>query len=159
MAWECKCDGPGNCPHFNREMVGRQFQICKGTTELPEHKRRGFVERWAEGTPVADTLDKPTRWVDKGTSPGAGCCGQPAPRSLLQRAADAAAAVVDVWQVGLALATREQVRHRKAVCNACPIRRGRWCAPKPEGCGCFLPLKRKARAAACPQGKWSAHTE
>lgn len=45
---------------------------------------------------------------------------------------------------------------RLAACDRCPVSLGNWCAPTPEGCGCYLPAKTALAAESCPNQHWSA---
>ena len=152
MAWACKCDKPGECSVFKRQMVGRQYAICKGECDLSTTARAEYLRRWADAAGVA-----PPKVAGRasGKATGGGCCGGKG--RTKGRLASLKVAVVDFWRDGLAIASDAVQRHREAVCEACPIRQGMLCAAPPEGCGCVLALKRKARAAACPQGKWFEH--
>jgi hypothetical protein len=42
----CQCDQPGDCPVFKASIVGRRYEICRGTSGLTEEAREKYVKRW-----------------------------------------------------------------------------------------------------------------
>lgn len=136
------------CPECDR-FVGRPKAICNGTSGLPLATANTYRERWGLPplqTPVLPVLARPPRLrAERKGGTCSGCAG-----TILDRAKRLAAAAIDFWRDGMAIATPEQQAYRLAVCESCPLKQGNTCAD----CGCNLPLKVKARAAECPNNRW-----
>lgn len=48
----CQCEGPGWCPRYQREMVGRLYELCSGKCPLerpcpPQEKLDQYKEQWS----------------------------------------------------------------------------------------------------------------
>lgn len=57
----CDCTEPGFCPRFQRRMVGRLFDICRGTSglrpEVEERYRKLWLAEAGNGEPAHETFD------------------------------------------------------------------------------------------------------
>ena len=78
---------------------------------------------------------------------------EPKMPSMRRRAWNLAQFTRDFVSDGLKLVSEEVYRQRLAACDACDSRvKESWCVE----CGCYLPVKAKARAATCDLDKWPA---
>ena len=81
---------------------------------------------------------------------GAEPAAQPAFPPLTTQAANLFQAAVAFVGDGCALVDDAEYRCRLEICRACDRRAGKRCT----ACGCWIGLKARGRAFACPLGRW-----
>ena len=79
-----------------------------------------------------------------------GVTNRPALPSVTTQAANLFHSVAAFVGDGFALVDDEEYRRRLTVCHACDRRKGRHCTE----CGCWIGVKARGRAFACPLGRW-----
>lgn len=87
-----------------------------------------------------------------GTKAGCGGCGE---RKLAKMAWDLTKSLAAFAGDGFRLVDADEYAERLGICDACEHRTGQRCG----SCGCFIVLKAKGRAWACPEGKWGKGRE
>ena len=58
--------------------------------------------------------------------------------------------VGEAFRTGKLVATKEEIKNRMSICEACPYKVESRCSE----CGCFLTYKVGLNAEKCPKGKW-----
>ena len=129
----CQCDKAGFCPHLNRNMVGRLYQLCQTSEEYR------------------------CKWFNQGNclpavSSGTGCCNKNKGRTkgIGERLVTFASTMASWAASGFKFASEQEVSERREICQACPLNNNNWC----NGCGCHLTEKTALKVSYCPVGKW-----
>lgn len=143
----CKCEHASQCrSELVQKVAGETFRLCQTDPRYRDVLLQNATK--AEAGSMA--------LVSRGRG-CRGCNGAKQQKSQRSRLASLASAAIDFFKDGMRVATEEQQQKRMDICRECPIFSKGWCDSKRGGCGCNLPLKIKARAAYCPQGKWFAY--
>ena len=98
--------------------------------------------QWIDGIP-------PTPGVKTTYTPAINRFGPPP--SARERIASALAALRRFVSSGGKLLSAEAEKARRAVCDGCEFKDGKWCTR----CGCFLWAKRRLPEEHCPLAKWA----
>lgn len=95
----CQCSEPGHCPVFDKPVMGRWFEHCKGTSGVASEKRQNFLAILAGLHPTAVKVP-----------------------NALEKAANFTGAAVRAFQEGFRKVPPEVEQARRQHCNACSYR-------------------------------------
>ncbi len=143
---------------------GRLGTICRGEADLPLGTINSYRERWGLN-PLSEAAAEVVKSRNTFHAPATGvkrsCCGQvSAPaikrRSLIERAAQYAAALLKHRQDDSAAPAIDDLLFRKSQCGSCPLNKDNKCTL------CECPLLKNLlnngklfwRSESCPVGRW-----
>lgn len=125
----CDCPLAGYCQRHGIVKIERWHALCKSRLDYWKLYEAGI------GPGQSGLLES------QGASP-----------SLLQKVGSLATAAVAFAADGFALVTHEQRDERLKICQGCDQLIANVCGK----CGCYMPVKSRARAMQCPLSKWPA---
>ena len=140
---KCQCDAPGDCPHLQREMVGRMYDLCSGSNGVTPVQSERYRRKWFLGQLNVKAGDI------EALQSSTGCCKKRP--SAIKQAATFARTMAQWARDGFKHASAAEQEERLQICESCPLLGDNVrCA----ACGCFVKPKAALRVSYCPAGKW-----